>query len=45
MRVSEVVGVGGSQVIGVGVVMYVVVEEGGGYTGALRHPRPHVSVG
>ena len=44
VRVSEVVGVGRRQVVGGRVVVYVVVKEEGGYTGALRYSHPHVSV-
>ena len=42
--VSEVVGVGRRQVVGVRVVVYIEVKEKGGYTGALRHSHPHVSM-
>ena len=42
--VSEVIGVGRTHVVGVRVVLYIVVEEEGGYTGTMWYSRPHVSV-
>ena len=40
--VSEIVGVGRGQVVGVRVVVYIVVEKGGACTGTLRYSHPHV---